>query len=82
MMTRNEMLNKLHENVCKVTFVKANGEKRVMNCTLKPKVLKETLGETYEENAESRDNVDVITVMDTDKNNWRRFRVDSVKSFE
>ena len=82
MMNRNEMLNKLHENVCKVTFTKANGENRVMNCTLKPKVLKETLGEIYEENAESRDNVDVITVMDTDKGAWRRFRVDSVTSFE
>jgi len=82
MMTRNEMLNKLHENVCKVTFVKANGEKRVMNCTLQPKVLKERFGETYEDNAESRDSVDIITVMDTDKNDWRRFRVDSVKSFE
>lgn len=82
MMRRSTMLKKLHENVCKVTFTKANGENRVMNCTLKPDVLKEVLGETYEDNAESRDTNEVITVMDTDKNNWRRFRVDSVTSFE
>jgi hypothetical protein len=82
MMNRNEMLNKLHENVCKVTFTKKNGENRVMNCTLQPKVLKETLGETYEDDAVSRDTADVITVMDTDKGAWRRFRVDSVSSFE
>lgn len=82
MMRRSTMLKKLHENVCKVTFTKANGENRVMNCTLNPELLKETLGESYEDNAESRDNTDVITVLDTEKNAWRRFRVDSVTSFE
>ena len=82
MMRRSTMLKKLHENVCKVTFTKANGENRVMNCTLKPELLKESLGESYEDNAESRDTADVITVLDTEKNAWRRFRVDSVTSFE
>ena len=82
MMRRSTMLKKLHENVCKVTFTKSNGENRVMNCTLKPDVLKEVLGETYEDNAESRDTNEVITVMDKEKNAWRRFRVDSVTSFE
>ena len=81
-MRRSTMLKKLHENVCKVTFTKSNGENRVMNCTLKPDVLKEVLGETYEDNAESIDTNEVITVMDTEKNAWRRFRVDSVTSFE
>ena len=82
MMNRNEMLNKLHEGVCKVTFIKTNGENRVMSCTLQPKVLKETLGEVYEDKASSHDNPDVITVMDTEKNAWRRFRIDSVTNFE
>ena len=82
MMRRSTMLKKLHEGVCKVTFTKANGENRIMKCTLKPEMLKETLGESYEDNAESHDTVDVITVMDTEKNAWRRFRVDSVTSFE
>lgn len=82
MMNRDEMLNKLHENVCKVTFTKANGENRVMNCTLKKEVLKESLGESYTEDTNSRDTADVVTVLDTDKNAWRRFRVDSVTSFE
>ena len=82
MMNRDEMLNKLHENVCKVTFTKANGENRVMNCTLKKEVLKESLGESYTEDTNSHDTVDVVTVLDTDKNAWRRFRVDSVTSFE
>ena len=82
MMNRDEMLNKLHENVCKVTFTKVNGENRVMNCTLKKEVLKESLGESYTEDTNSRDTADVVTVLDTDKNAWRRFRVDSVTSFE
>ena len=82
MMNRNEMLNKLHESVCKVTFTKKNGENRVMNCTLKKETLKEVLGDSYTEDTNSRDTEDVVTVLDTDKNAFRRFRVDSVKLFE
>ena len=82
MMNRNEMLNKWHEGVCKVTFTKANGENRVMNCTLKKETLKEVLGDSYTEDTNSRDTEDVVTVLDTDKNAFRRFRVDSVKLFE
>lgn len=82
MLNRNEMLEKLHEGVCKVTFVKKNGENRVMNCTLKKEVLKETLGDSYREESNSTDTDEVVTVLDTDKNAFRRFRVDSVTDFE
>lgn len=82
MMNKNEMVKKLHEGICKVTFTKKNGENRVMNCTLKKEVLKETLGDSFREESNSMDTDEVVTVMDTDKGLFRRFRVDSVISFE
>lgn len=82
MMNKNEMVEKLHEGICKVTFTKKNGENRVMNCTLKKEVLKETLGDSFKEESNSMDTDEVVTVMDTDKGLFRRFRVDSVISFE
>ena len=82
MMNKNEMVEKLHEGICKVTFTKKNGENRVMNCTLKKEVLKETLGDSFKEESNSMDTDEVVTVMDIDKGLFRRFRVDSVISFE
>jgi hypothetical protein len=63
----------------KVTFVKKDGTEREMNCTLKEGVVvphEKTTDRVKEENAE------VLAVWDIDKNAWRSFRVDSIKSVE
>lgn len=65
----------LREHVVEVTFTKANGETRVMNATLMEDRLPETVG------GNSTANDEVITVVDTDLGEWRRFRKDSVNSF-
>lgn len=67
--------NLLRENVVEVTFTKANGETRVMNATLMEDRLPETVG------SNTTANDDVITVVDTDLGEWRRFRKDSVNNF-
>ena len=82
MMSRESMVKALTEGYCKVTFTKKNGEKRVMNCTLLPEVLKENVTLSERENYTATVNPETITVYDTDKKNWRCFRVDSVIDFE
>lgn len=69
--------NLLRENSVKIIFTKVNGEERVMNCTL----VKDRLPVT-ESVKEPRDLKNTISVWDLDVNNWRSFRVDSVKSVD
>jgi len=69
--------NLLRENSVKIIFTKVNGEERVMNCTL----IKDRLPVT-ESDKEPRDLKNTISVWDLDVNNWRSFRVDSVKSVD
>jgi len=69
--------NLLRENSVKIIFTKVNGEERVMNCTL----VKDRLPVT-ESDKEPRDLKNTISVWDLDVNNWRSFRVDSVKSVD
>ena len=82
MMSRESMVKKLQEGYCKVTFTKKNGETRVMNCTLLPEVLKENVTLSQRENYVQTINPETVTVYDTDKKDWRCFRVDSVVDFE
>lgn len=77
-MTREDMVTALREAVCKVVFTKANGDERVMNATL----LKEHLANHPLTGTGDNYTNDVIRVIDTDIDEWRSFRVDSVKSFE
>lgn len=71
----------LHEGVVQVTFTKADGSERGMNCTLKedllPKIMPTT---TYA--TKYLDNKDVIRIYDVDVEGWRSFRYDSVKEIK
>lgn len=66
----------LKDNIVTVTFTKANGEERVMRCTLIESYIQEKGKGVRKVNA------DVISVWDLDKNGWRSFRKDSVKTYE
>jgi len=70
----------LKRNVIKVTFTKVNGEERVMNCTLHQSVLPEKY--ISEDIIKKKENPDVLSVWDIDKNGWRSFRLDSVKEIK
>jgi hypothetical protein len=65
-----------------VKFIKANGDDRIMNCTLNPAVV----NAAYEEGSVRPMNEildlqagDAYTVWDLDVENWRCFRLDRLK---
>lgn len=80
---RNELLTSLRQNVVEVRFTKANGEQRMMRCTL----MKNMLPESYSKNTEEQevekkyhqDHPDLIRAWDLGVNGWRSFRMDTVE---
>jgi hypothetical protein len=62
-----------------VTFTKSTGEERKMKCTLKEGVV--PLYEKKTDRAKAK-NDEVLSVWDLDKNEWRSFRLDSIKTVE
>jgi hypothetical protein len=81
MFEREEIKNRLRKGVCKVTFTKANGETRIMHCTLNESMISATAVE--KENAPPRkENLDVVAAWDIEKKDWRSFRIDSISSFD
>ena len=76
MMKKREILVEgLKRNLMKVVFTKANGEERIMNCTLHDSVLPE---QPIRE-IKKKENLEVLSVWDIDANGWRSFRIDSIK---
>ena len=76
-MNQAHIIENLHRGVCRVVFEKANGEIREMRCTLDPSFMPETPEYLAEENGSK----DYTPVWDTDLNEWRSFRFDSIKEF-
>lgn len=73
-----ELRNALKTGLVKVSFVKHNGEPRVLVGTLNEKYLP-----TPEDTGtKTKRKEDVIAVWDTEQNGWRSFRFDSVTSWE
>lgn len=82
MYQRDTLLKDLRSNVVEVSFVKVNGETRVMRCTLQPRLLpdsyKQSIEEQTQENTFHRENPNVIAAWDVQAGGWRSFRIDSV----
>ena len=77
-MTKDEMKQALANCVCTVVFQKLNGEERTMHCTTNT----EFMPEEKKPRAAVNGREDVIAAFDTSKQDWRSFRVDSVKEFK
>jgi len=77
MFTREKIEESLRANVAEVRFTKSDGTERIMKCTLR-----EDLVIPYQKKTDrvKDKNLDVVPVFDVEKNEWRSFRVDSVKS--
>lgn len=58
-----------------VTFVKGNGRKRVMRCTLQEKLLPSRISTI---STKKKLSVDALSVFDLDKQEWRSFTLDRV----
>ena len=76
MTSKSEIVEALQQRVVTVKFKKANGEERLMNCTLLPSMIPQTYNENAE--AERKQNPDVVAAWDVDKQGWRSFRIDSI----
>ena len=73
-----EIFDMLAHNVCEVTFTKVDGTLRTMPCTLKTELLPaQALTEHHRTKVI---NYNVISVWCTDREAWRSFRVENVRS--
>jgi hypothetical protein len=70
----------LHHGPAKVTFTKADGTERVMNCTLEPDQL--PVVEIKEGAKPRKESTTSLRVFDLDKKEWRSFTIKNVKNVE
>jgi hypothetical protein len=80
--SRENIIELLHTNVVTVTFTKVNGEERTMKCTLLGEYVPNaptTNGKVVVSEEKSASN-STVSAWDIEKNGWRSFRIDSVKS--
>lgn len=62
-----------------ITFQKKDGSSRVMNATLNESIVPKYDKKTDKEKVKTKD---TLAVFDLDKNEWRSFRLDSIKQIE
>lgn len=77
MFTRDKIEEALRANVAEVRFTKSDGTERIMKCTLREDLVVTHVKKT---DRVKEVNPDVVPVFDVEKNEWRSFRVDTVKS--
>jgi|DEB0MinimDraft_10_1074344.scaffolds.fasta_scaffold125830_2 hypothetical protein len=78
---KEQAIKDLKNGVCKVVFTKANGDNRVMHCTLNESILP-AQKDIEEEIQKKKPNPNALAVWDTDNGGWRSFRWDSIKEFK
>lgn len=79
--SRDELLSKLKERVLEVTFIKLNGDRRVMTCTLLPEFLPAAKSDDPLSQKRIREiNPEVVSVWDLNANGWRSFRYELVEN--
>lgn len=69
------LVDQLREGICKVVFKKANGQERVMICTLAEEIIPLS-------GSSSAPQEDCITVFDVEAEAWRAFKPSKLISFE
>ena len=71
----------LESHVLDVEFIKVNGERRAMTCTLIDDFIPAHKRYFDDDKENRQSNPSVLAVFDLDKDDWRSFRVNSVYSF-
>lgn len=74
---KENLIDLLSKNVCEVVFTKVDGSERKMLCTL----IADKLPVQEEKEVKKTPNPNVVPAYDLEKNAWRAFRLDSIKSF-
>jgi len=77
---KEKVIEDLKKGVCKIQFIKANGDLRWMHCTLSEDLLppQKDIEEVIQKKKPSTTS---LAVWDVEKDAWRSFRWDSVKTF-
>lgn len=71
---RRSLIALLKKHVCLIVFRKVNGDIRRLKCTLKPSLIPDS------ETIDAGDNKESIRAWDIEKNAWRTFRLDGLRS--
>lgn len=77
--TKDDVKLWLSDSTAIVTFEKTDGTLREMNATLQSSYLPEVKEKSTKK--PRKENPNVVAVWDVDKDAWRSFRVNSIKSF-
>lgn len=80
-MTPADLTTLLKQHVLEITFTKVNGEVRVMPCTLRADRLPATPITEESKTVRAR-TPNVVSVFCTDKNEWRSFRFENLKTWK
>jgi len=79
---RSYIKDMLVSDILKVTFTKVNGDTREMYCTLQDEFVPEHK-KYFSEGAKPREkNMEVLSVFDMEKGDWRSFRIETITGFE
>lgn len=77
-MKQSELRDKLVSSTQRVVFIKKNGERRVMICTLHPDIVR-----SYNfKNIPRKEPENLLTVWDCDVQDWRRINLSTLESVE
>tara|TARA_B110000503_G_scaffold142685_1_gene240355 strand:+ start:3307 stop:3564 length:258 start_codon:yes stop_codon:yes gene_type:complete len=77
--------NLLKNNICEVSFIKLDGDARVMTCTLKEDTIpfdKKPKSYPLDGTQPRKPSETTIAAFDTNAQDWRSFRIDSVTEFK
>lgn len=80
MFTRCSIKQTLLEKKCEVEFKKINGDIRKMRCTLNPELLPKK--EEKENKKKKTENLEILSVFDLDKKDWRSFKIKNIISIK
>jgi hypothetical protein len=80
MINKRSLETLLKQNVMEIQFKKTNGEDRTMTCSLKQEYLPEPKNKTKE--SKKKNNENVLSVWDIEKNGFRSFRLNSIKNYQ
>jgi hypothetical protein len=78
--TRDGLIDILRHNIVNVTFIKLNGDERVMRCTLKTEYIPNAPSQNGELVTEEKTISNTVSVWDMEANGWRSFRVGNIKN--
>jgi len=81
MISRETLARVLSLGPVTVTFTKVDGAERVMRCTIAPYLIPENKRPKHSGEILTEVPGDVMRVFDVEQDDWRSFRVSSVKNF-